>query len=471
MEYKESSNQSKNILEQSNKLTKDEEEQLTIKAFDEQFPLLQKYKESSDVSNFNYIADIIFNQFTGKYQSIFPHAIETGFVSFVVDMFLDEESEFTPKVLNLLVGIFNSPDFSTTEYILKNTGFTEQLSNYLSFRNPEILGSALTILGSLFYDCKKLKMEMPIKIDPDTILEIPAEFPELTELTLRTVGYIIDISSTCDEKGIAMNHSISLIRNDIKLNAILSSYRNAIIEFPQLVNALAHDFVVGPLIDIAAPIEASYEDLALHDVMMNNSIDGLNLLITIIEHHKEAGEEILNTLPYDYLVDIEGKDDTRISLIYELISFAIPSRSWMFRLLIDYRVIFNLPDILDRGVFKLRLAAIKLLNTIFRNAPKSMYEDLFDDLFNERFIEIIIEFVQSDKFDLSREVILTMFNICTIAPAMNKANLIMEFKCEEVGDRFEEIEMDTTIPQEEKPLEQIEEIKSIIDSLDDDDGD
>ena len=85
-------------------------------------------------------------------------------------------------------------------------------------------------------------------------------------------------------------------------------------------------------------------------------------------------------------------------------------------------------------------------------------------MLEERFVETLIEFLQSDKLELVRQVIITISNMIDVAMKLGKGDIIYLLKRDEVFEIFGELEEDL---HDETIEKLINHIREVFDSLPD----
>ena len=445
-------------------------EQQVIDVFDNILPRLYQSYNEANLESFSDDAMIIFLQLSGKYPTLFKHAIECDFVSFLLSSFLSEQTPATPTILNLIVGVCNCPSPTVSQYLCDHEEFLPKLFEYIANPDSEISLLALTIFGSILYDLKKVAIDksvLPPLPDLSSIFGLISQDPSNTDLVFRVIAYLLDEYDDIEDKVNIIHETIPFMRPETKFGLLFDAFSSILKQYPDVAPAFDfQNFLDTTLPSIAVPFRDPIEnDIYEWDVKQSNACHALKLIISLAKANMTIANKTLNELNWDELVRTTGKNDDIISYTYQLISLAIPNRQWMFRLLIDTRVMFSLLDILNRAVYDLKFSAITLLNTLFKYSPSSMYADLFYELFTQSFLEVLIDFFQYGQFDLTKEVIVAMNNMIVVAQKLDRMDLFKELNWPEVEEVFDDIENNEMIPPEQKPLESIAHIRETIESI------
>ena len=447
----------------------DEEiENLVIKTFDSLLPQLYATYESGDIDGFNDDAMPIFYQLSGKYPSLFKHTIESQFIDFLLDSlnysveYLSKEENrlntplpYTATVLQLIIGLCNCPTPIISQYLLESKNFFNNLKFYINYDNVELSSMALTILGSILYDAKDIHLSgiESLLPDPTIVLKIIELDPEMKDIVFRDAAYIIELMSNTTEKGGFINAIIPFITPDCKLGLLLNSFTDALLtaENPdEIIEAFStNDFLEGKLVEIAIPTYIE-SDITEWETKKTNSYQTLKLILAINSRVPELGEHLLQQISYDRLVDNRGKEDDLIALSYEIISIAIPNRSWLPQLLIDNRVLYTLCDVLDGSVYNLKLSGMKMLNTLLKNTPESKLADLFSDIFTEKFINNLLDLLQSGLIDLIKQVLEIIVNLIVLAKKIGNLEFLELINTDEFRETIDSIENDQAIPVDQE---------------------
>ena len=445
-------------------------EKIVIETFDSLLPQLYDSYQKGDIDEFYDKAIIIFYQLSGKYPTLFKHAIETQFINFLLEAlqtsveYLSKPENhgksalpFTETVLQLIVGLCNSPTPVISQYLLDNSDFMNNLNFYIYLGYNELSSLALTILGSILYDAKNLLLNDIDSLLPDqnAVLQIMQDNPDSKDVIFRICAYMINLYHETNKKAEFIHELIKYITPSCKIGVLLDSFRNALLsaESPnEFAEAFAvDDFLEGGLADIAVPYSDEMEtNIPLWELQQTNSCFALKLILAIYNLIPDLGEHLLQQLSFDRLVYIKSKDNDLIAVTYEIIAIAIPNRRWICQLLIDNRVLFTLKDVLDTAVYNLRYAAMKMLNNLIKYSSSSLLAGLFIDIFNQEFIETLVDFLQLGQLDLTSIVLEIFLNLLKVAKTINLPSFFQLVNTEEFNECLESLENDdeSTIDRE-----------------------
>ena len=430
-----------------------ETEKAAFDEFDKNLEKLASCISTGNVEVFRSVVEEMNAIFLSPITKIFEHALTTSFIANTVGYILESEDDFVAPILRLLAGFCNAPDYSTSSALLRYEGFSERISQFLnSTEDGNIFIAAVILAGNIYYDCTKGGFEFNIDFSTDVMARVSDDFSRMEEEVLQTYAIMLDGSMDAMMRNNLLIYSTELISHGlrIKLGTILDAFRCAIKADTECIDILeSNDFLYENLLRIITPdalitSRSTKEEKAM---LYSNSINGLMLVKTIIKKGREKGSSIVSCINWEgVLKNIKEKPDRYTAKVFRLLTVALPTRHWLLDIVKSNEVINLLPNMLADSGFNVRFEALKFVNTLMTYGTYSANLEIFDDLICSEFVDVLTNLLETTDWKLFFEVVNTINNFIEVAMRMERNSLIAQFKCEEVGDIFDDFETSDSVP-------------------------